>query len=268
MAGRASPRGPALVLEARRVRLAVVIPMFNEENGARRCVDRVRSVLATIDPPVTMVVVDDGSADATLAVLRNALADGGGFELVAGEPNRGYGGALRLGASRASELGADWALFMDSDLTNPPEQIPAFIAAAVPGIDFVKANRYCKGGDTGDVPFKRVAISRAGNLLARLLMGLPHSDLTNGFRAFRLQAYLELPLTENGFGVILEEMHWARIRGLCGASIPSVLTNRVADLRPTSFRYSWKQIWQYLRWPLKTAMKRPLLTVSRSRRKQ
>jgi len=83
--------------------------------------------------------------------------------------------------------------------------------------------------------------------------------LTNGFRAFHLDTYLDLPLTQNGFGVILEEMYWARVHKLRGASIPGVLTNRTNDLRPTSFRYSWKQIWQYLRWPLKTAAMRPRL---------
>ena len=245
------------------MRLAVVIPMYNEEVGARRCLERVQSATADFNNPVSLIAVDDGSSDSTVKVLRELLADGRHFELVEGGRNRGYGGALRLGALRAQELGADWVLFIDSDLTNPPEQIPAFIAAVAPGVNFVKASRYGKGGDTGDVPFKRVLVSRVGNLVARVLMGIPHSDLTNGFRAFELRTYLDLPLTENGFGVILEEMYYARVSGLRGASIPGHLTNRSTDLRPTSFRYSWKQIWQYLRWPLRTAAMRPRLFLRR-----
>jgi len=241
------------------VRLAIVIPMYNEEAGARRCLERVRSAVAEIEPPVALIAVDDGSSDATLQVLQEALADGIQFELVANGRNCGYGGALRLGALRAQELDAEWVLFMDSDLTNPPEDIPAFIDAAAPGVDFVKACRYGPRGDTGDVPLKRVLISRAGNLVARALTGIRHSDLTNGFRAFRLKTYLAMPLTETGFGVIMEEMFWARRSKLRGVSIPGRLSNRSPDLRPTSFRYSWKQLWQYLRWPLRTAAMRPRL---------
>lgn len=230
---------------------AVVVPMFDEEAGARRCVDHILPVLATM-PGSILVVVDDGSRDRTLEILRDLRNGGAPFELVEGGTNRGYGGALRLGAQRAAALGATWALFIDSDLTNPPSQIPEFAAAAGDDVDFVKACRYCRDGSTGDVPMFRVVVSRVGNLVARVLTGLPHADLTNGFRAVRLDRYLVLDLHERGFGAIMEEMYWAKRLGWRGAALPSVLHDRAADLRPTSFRYTWRQVWQYLRWPLRT----------------
>ena len=243
--------------------LAVVIPMFNEEAGARRCLERVLSVVGTLPTTVTVVAVDDGSSDSTLRVLRVALAEGLQFELVSCATNRGYGSALRQGTVRAAALGADWVLFMDSDLTNPPEQIADFVAAVGPDVDFVKACRYCHGGGTGDVPLKRVAFSRCGNIAARALTGIPHPDLTNGFRAFRTHTYLELPVQERGFAVILEEMFFARLQGLRVGIVPSSLTNRAHDLRPTSFHYTAAQLWSYLRWPLRTAVARPRLFFAR-----
>jgi dolichol-phosphate mannosyltransferase len=239
------------------VHLAVVIPMFNEELGARRCLDRVSEIVESLHDPVTVIVVDDGSADATLEIVKRAIGDGLRLELVEGGVNRGYGEALRQGAVRAEALGADWVLFIDSDLTNPPEQIVEFQQAAGPAFDVIKACRYCPGGSTGDVPFKRVVISRYGNLLARALTGIPHADLTNGFRAFRTSSYLDLPLTERGFAVIVEEMYFARLRGLRVGSIPSTLSVRASDLRPTAFRYTARQLWAYLRWPIRTALARP-----------
>lgn len=235
--------------------LAVVIPMFNEAAGARACVSRVSACVAAV-PDTELIVVDDGSTDATVAELEEALSAGSTFTLVQGGANRGYGGALRLGAQRAAEHGATWLLFMDSDLTNPPEQIAEFVREATASRDVVKACRYCPGGSTGDVPAKRMIISRAGNLVARALFGVPHRDLTNGFRAWRADQFLSLPLTERGFAIIMEEDYWIRRRHLKVAELPSRLTNRSAGLRPSSFRYTRAQIWAYLRWPLRAAGER------------
>jgi len=233
------------------VHLAIVIPMFNEEKGARRCVERVSAAVSTLTH-TGVIVVDDGSSDSTVQILHSTAAAGYRFELVEGGTNHGYGGALRLGAARAAELGAEWVVFMDSDLTNPPEQIGEFLAATSSELDVIKASRYCAGGSTGDVPFKRVLISRWGNLMARVLTGIRHSDLTNGFRAFRTAAYLDMPLQERGFAVILEEMYFARLHNLRVGSLPTSLTTRTNDLRPTAFRYSVGQLWSYLRWPVRT----------------
>ena len=239
--------------------------MFNEEAGARRCIERVLESTRLISAPLTLLVVDDGSTDATMSILRKALSDGLEFVLVDGEVNRGYGAALRQGARRGAELGAEWVLFMDSDLTNPPEQISEFVKAADRRVDVIKACRYCRGGSTGDVPMNRVLVSRLGNVFARALMGIPHWDLTNGFRAFRVDTYLDLPLHERGFAVILEEMHFARVRSLRVGSITTKLSNRASDLRPTAFRYTARQLWAYLRWPIRTACVRPRLAVARWR---
>src|SRR5262245_54737294 len=120
------------------MKIAVVIPMFNEVAGASACVERVCTCLSDI-PTAELIVVDDGSTDATVAELERALARGWQFTLVEGVVNRGYGGALQVGARHAAERGATWLLFMDSDLTNPPEQIGQFMAAARTGDDVIKA---------------------------------------------------------------------------------------------------------------------------------
>jgi dolichol-phosphate mannosyltransferase len=229
--------------------------MYNEEAGAERAVARIGEVLRERVPTARLVVVDDGSRDRTLERLRAARRAGLDFELVESPANQGYGGALRLGARRAAELGATWALFIDSDLTNPPEEIPTFRAAMTDDVDIVKACRY-SGGARPDVPLKRRVFSRGGAITARLLGGGPHRDPTNGFRAVRLEPYLELPLQERGFSVILEELYWARRVGLRGVDVPSTLSSRPADLRSTSFHYTGRQLWAYLRWPLRTALER------------
>jgi dolichol-phosphate mannosyltransferase len=232
------------------VKLAVVIPMYNEERGARTCVEAITAVTRE-DPRLGLVVVDDGSADETVTRLREAQAAGLEFDLVEGGVNRGYGGAIGLGAKRAGELGAEWVLFMDSDLTNPPTEIARFVDAAAEEVDVVKASRFGGGGAMVGVPMKRRIFSVGGNVVARLLVGGPHRDVTNGFRAIRTARYLELELTERAFPVIVEEMYHARVRNWPGVDVPSVLTSRTEGT--SSFRYSRTTLWHYLRWPLKTA---------------
>ena len=91
-------------------------------------------------------------------------------------------------------------------------------------------------------------ISRTGNLFSRLLLGLPLSDLTNGFRAICAESFVQMPLRERGFPVIMEEAYWVRRMGLRVTEIPTLLTNREDQLRPSSFRYRPSVFYAYARY--------------------
>src|SRR5262245_14000582 len=103
---------------------AVVIPMFNEEAGAQRCVIEVCRELRRLPHRSRLVVVDDGSTDGTAAILRHAAQTQPMLQVVAHPQNRGYGAALRTGVEVAHAAGFDYVLFIDSDLTNSPGDIP------------------------------------------------------------------------------------------------------------------------------------------------
>jgi dolichol-phosphate mannosyltransferase len=235
---------------------AVVIPMYNEVAGARRCVETVLPELHKLGQDWFLIVVDDGSNDGTALLLDELRTANEGLRVVHQSVNRGYGAALRTGASLAAQLGAEWALFMDSDLTNPPGDISRFARAMTSSVDYVKASRYMVGGATNGVPFKRWLISRTGNLVAGRLMGLPLSDITNGFRAIRSRIFVDMPLKEQRFALIAEEAYWAARWRLRCAEIPTILANRDLALRGTSFRYSPKTFYAYGRFPLMAAAER------------
>ncbi len=232
------------------VTLAVVVPMLNERAAAEKCVQRITEALLSIGAKGKLVVVDDGSTDGTSDLLDDLQRTTTGLEVVHHQRNLGYGAALKSGAQRASTGGSNWVLFMDSDLTNPPEDIARFVAAATGPIDYVKASRYTSGGGARGVPLKRQIVSRAGNMFSRVLFGLPLSDLTNGFRAIRVEPFVQMPLRESGFPIIMEEAYWVSRMGLRATEIPTVLTNRSDQLRPTSFRYRPKVLYAYARYPV------------------
>jgi glycosyltransferase involved in cell wall biosynthesis len=209
----------------------------------------VAAVLAEQQPASShLVVVDDGSSDDTAGILDRFGAEVEGIHVVHHRGNQGYGAALHTGASKARDLGSEWVLFMDSDLTNPPGDIVRFKALLDGPVDYVKASRYVPTGGAVGVPWRRRAVSIVGNRVASVLSGVPVRDLTNGFRAIRTSAFLDMPLQERGFPIIMEELYWATRMGLRFAEVPTVLTNRAGDQRASSFGYRPAVLAAYMRY--------------------
>jgi len=166
--------------------------------------------------------------------------------------NMGYGGAVREGIHKASQEGFDYALFMDSDLTNDPKYIGAFVEKMLDGVDVIKASRYVSGGEVVGVPTYRVMISVIGNWLSRFLLGVPILDCTNGFQAIKVGLLKEMPLSENGFAVIMEQLHYLKFLAGTFCEVPYTLAPRSDVIRKSSFYYRPKVFCQYLKYPLKS----------------
>jgi dolichol-phosphate mannosyltransferase len=252
----AAINGPGAAGPAGGRRLAIVVPMYNEIVGAETCIRRVLSVIPGLALPAELIVVDDGSRDGTgelLDKLRGMLETS--FTVVH-KTNGGYASALLTGARAARDRNDDYVLFMDSDLTNPPEHIARFLPSIRRGIDLVKGNRFSQGGDMAAVPWRRRIFSVCGNLIARALfrMGIP--DCTNGFRAIRTQLYLDMPLNDRGFSVILEELYWAKRAGASVVSVPTSLSSRADDQRASLFLYRPAVVWAYLKHALSACVVR------------
>ena len=251
-----SPAG----LERTGLGFGVIIPMYNEEAGAEKCVREVCATLNRIEHRCGLLVVEDGSRDRTLEILEKAALCHAKLKVIRHPQNLGYGRALRTGVEQAAKDRYDYALFMDSDLTNDPADITRFCAEMERGTDVIKASRFTAGGRMQGVPLRRALISRLGNLVARVLFGIGLQDCTNGFRALRVPILQQMSLTENGFPIIVEELYQATFLASSFAEIPVVLTSRAGDLRPTSFGYKPSVFLTYLQYALKARLRiRPRL---------
>lgn len=229
---------------------AVVVPMFNEEAGAQNCIDEITRLLREFFPGARLIAVNDGSSDQTAEILRTAAETNDILTVVTHEKNDGYGQALQSGARRALQLGYEFVIFMDSDLTNHPRWLPRFVEQMRPGVDLIKASRYMPGGGVDGVPRWRYWISRVGNAVASALFGLPISDCTNGFRAIRTAVFAKMTFREKGFAMIMEELYQAKLMGCRVLEVPNTLTSRTAAQRPTSFSYKPSTFWRYLKYAL------------------
>jgi glycosyltransferase involved in cell wall biosynthesis len=234
--------------------------MYDEAFGAEECVRRVSAVLEGLRHRSVLIVVDDGSTDATAEVLKRLRAEKPRLVVVGHPLNRGYGAALRTGVEEAARGGYDYVLFMDSDLTNDPRHIPDFVARMEEGYDVIKASRYVKGGGVLGVPAGKRALSWLGNQVARRLLGLPVRDCTNGFRALKTGLLTRMTLREPRFSVIMEELYQAKYLAHTFVEIPNTLTVRAGVQRPSSFSFRPGALWKYLKYPLLAALgRRPRL---------
>ncbi|MBK9036627.1 MAG: glycosyltransferase family 2 protein [Myxococcales bacterium] len=119
------------------LRVAVVIPAYNEERAIGEVVARVPAYVDQV------LVVDDASADATADHARAAGAVRGATEVLVHDQNRGVGGAIVTGYRRALALGADAIAVMAGDGQMDPADLPALLDPIAAGVaDYVKGNRF------------------------------------------------------------------------------------------------------------------------------
>jgi dolichyl-phosphate beta-glucosyltransferase len=111
------------------LKLAVVVPAYNEEPRLKRSLDRIKEYLSTQDYQWGVVVVDDGSTDTTAKIATEFAEGDHRFSVISYQPNRGKGYAVRKGMMEAE---ADWLLLCDADLAAPIEEVEKLFAAEKP----------------------------------------------------------------------------------------------------------------------------------------
>lgn len=236
--------------------IGIVVPVYDEGPGVEQAIRAVADSAGRYEGRALVIAVDDGSSDESPAVLNRLSEELDAMEVEHHVQNAGYGQALRTGARRAQALGLDYVAFIDSDLTNPPDDVLRMAELAADGHDYIKASRFVPGGTMEAVPASRRLVSRAGNLVGQVLFGTTVRDVTNGFRMVRTDLFLGWPLQERAFAVIVEELDHALRAGVRPVELPSTLSARTSEQRATAFSYSPRLVLSYLRYPLRAALRR------------
>jgi dolichol-phosphate mannosyltransferase len=213
------------------VELSIVIPCHNEEAGLAHLAQQLGPVLRELGATaqVELVLVDDGSTDATWASMREVAADpllrGTRVLLERHDVNRGLGAALRTGFAAAN---GRVVVTTDSDATYRFSEIPALLERLVPGVDVVTASPYHPDGGVDGVPPYRLLLSRGSSLIYRVLVGGQLHTYTALFRAYRREVIRSVSCEANGFLAVAEILVNAMLSGYRVAEYPTVLHSRVA----------------------------------------
>lgn len=159
------------------MKTGAIIPVYNEE-------DRIGGVLERFAPGLVdeVVVIDDGSTDATGSILAAS-----GATVIRHPERRGVGAGLRDGLLHLRRRGFDAAVVMAGNGKDDPREIPLLTGPLVSGeADYVQGSRFLDGGSYRNLPPVRHAMIRAYTLVWSASSGRRLTDVTNGFRAYRL----------------------------------------------------------------------------------
>ena len=193
--------------------IAIVLPAYNEEGSISLLIEHIRTIAKKHLPEkVAMIVVDDGSADNTVACVQ-ALADSD-IILLRHPKNMGLGEAIKTGMLHAINLSpdVDVVITMDSDNTHSPGLLKRMILAVEEGSDVVIASRYQPGARVVGVSRYRQLLSLGMSWMFRLLLPVPGvKDYSCGYRAYRaellrsaFQKWDNQFISQSGFSCMVE----------------------------------------------------------------
>jgi glycosyltransferase involved in cell wall biosynthesis len=177
--------------------LSVFFPAYNDAGTIASLVIRAMQVAARLTPDFEIIVVNDGSADATAEIADELTRTYPCVRAVHHARNRGYGGALRTGfASATKELVA----YTDGDAQYDPAEIEALWARMTPDADFVNGYKITRSD-----PLHRIVIGRIYHHTVKFLFRLRVRDVDCDFRLMRRSIFDRLQL-EGDTGVICLEL--------------------------------------------------------------
>lgn len=166
--------------------LSVVVPLFNEEKNVPVLLKELLAVLEAEKLSFEILLIDDGSTDATFSVIRESAARDSRINGIRFRRNHGQTAAIMAGIEHAR---GEICITMDGDLQHDPRQIPEFLARIRTGFDLVCSYRHQR-----DDAFLRRFPSRVANYLARKFSGLQLRDFGSTFRAYRTSVAREMPI--------------------------------------------------------------------------
>lgn len=202
----------------------IVMPTYNEIENIQQMLEAIHAVV----PHVHVLIVDDSSPDGTASVVQARMRYDRHVHLLSREGKGGLASAYLAGFQWGLARDYERILEMDADFSHDPSYLPAMLQAAEEA-DVVVGSRNVAGGGTEGWPWYRHALSRAGSLYARGILGVPVRDVTAGFICYRRSALERLELKSvraHGYVFQVEMKYLAHRAGLRIQEVPIVFRDR------------------------------------------
>ena len=230
--------------------VAVVMPAYQAERHVRPVIERVLAV-----PGLALsrlIVVNDGSTDATRAEVLAARAADSRVELVDREANGGYGAAMKNGLERAAASNLDVVACVHADGQYSPEALPALLTElSLRRLDVLQGSRIASGtARSGGMPLYKIAANAVLNRIENRTLGLRMTDYHSGYLLYGRRALRELPFARlsDSFDFDLEVIAAARARGLSvgEAPVPTHYGDETSHLNPLTYGLRVLRVmWRY-----------------------
>lgn len=177
-------------------KLSVIIPSYNEEANLKKGVlDKVGNYLKNSGLNYEVVIVDDGSSDDSVSLIKKYLKKDKKFELIQ-NPHGGKANTVMTGMLKGE---GEVILFTDMDQATPINQLQKFMPKFTEGFDIVIGSREGRRG----APFVRKLSAWGFSVLRGIILGLPFKDTQCGFKAFSKQAVEQIvPKIKSEWGIV------------------------------------------------------------------
>jgi dolichol-phosphate mannosyltransferase len=201
--------------------IVIIIPSYNAKNTVIKAIEGIFLIL----PEAKIFVVDDSSPDGTGNLINQHLATEKRLRLIVRKEKSGRGSAVLRGLKEAlKDKHIQYFVEMDADLCHDPKYIPLLIEKCQKA-DVAIASKYLKGSKIIGLEKKRVIFSKLVNLYLKLMLRIPITDYTNGFRCYTRKALEQINLDSfysKGFIVLSEIAYRIKQKGGTFAEIPFV----------------------------------------------
>lgn len=199
-------------------KLSVVIPAHNEAGNIGPTLDQVRERLQQEGIPYELLVVNDGSTDATAEEVQARSAVDGGVQLIHNGGPHGFGYAVRCGLDGFQ---GDAIAIMMADRSDDPEDLVRYYYILRDRAECAFGSSIVPGSRVENYPRVKLIINRLANLFVRLLFGVRYNDVTNAFKGYQA-AVIEgcRPFLSAHFNLTVELPLKAIVRGYTYEVIP------------------------------------------------
>lgn len=226
------------------MKIRIVVPAYNEEKRLPRTIKIMRGYLKDNKVDADILLVNDGSTDNTLEVMRKFSDLYPDVHFISYSQNKGKGYAVRAGMLMAN--GYDYIVFSDADGSSHLKHIIPYLEG-----DVVITDRELLQSKVSDLSFSRWVASRVYWLVKLVLLQEPIKDTQNGLKAFRgdvAKAVFDLTKID-GFSFDIESLFIARRKGYSIAQVPVVWLN-TPDSRVKLLKHSFRMLWDVfkIRW--------------------
>jgi dolichol-phosphate mannosyltransferase len=200
------------------MKLSVVIPARNEALNITGTLNGIVERLDRAGIKHEIVVVDDGSTDATAAVIEERAISDPRVRYVQNASPHGFGRAVRKGIEAVT---GDAVVICMADGSDDPDDVVQYYRILKDEAECAFGSRFVRGASVHDYPRFKLVINRLANLFIKVLFGVSYNDVTNAFKGYRTYVLHGCqPLLSPHFNLTVELPLKAIVRGYSYKVIP------------------------------------------------
>lgn len=223
----------------------VIIPTYNEAHNIGRIIDR----LMNLDLSLDVLIVDDGSPDDTSGIVKHKQTEfSGRIHLIEREEKLGLGTAYVQGFKYALSHDYQYVCEMDADFSHSPEDVPKLVnSVRSEEADIAIGSRYARGISIVNWPLRRLILSYAANIYARVITGVPIKDMTAGFKCIRRKVLESIDIDKiksNGYAFQIEIHFRAYKAGFNLKEVSIIFREREVGLSKMSKTIVREAVWR------------------------